>query len=129
VYGNEKIVGEELFAAMTRKVAYNTSTLPIAREDLFVASKLWNDDHAPADVAAACRRTLSDLQLDYLDLYLVHWPLDWRKVGIGLALFTTLCCSQNTVHTDDSRYDVHVTNLTPGRVSATLARGHRAVSR
>jgi diketogulonate reductase-like aldo/keto reductase len=80
VYGNEKIVGEELFAAMTRKVAYNTSTLPIAREDLFVASKLWNDDHAPADVAAACRRTLSDLQLDYLDLYLVHWPVPGKHV-------------------------------------------------
>jgi diketogulonate reductase-like aldo/keto reductase len=46
----------------------------IAREDLFITSKLWNNMHAPADVIASCRQSLTDLQLDYLDLYLVHWP-------------------------------------------------------
>jgi len=51
----------------------------IARSDVFVTSKLWNDDHRPEHVEAACRRTLGDLQLDYLDLYLVHWPMAWRK--------------------------------------------------
>ena len=80
VYGNEHLVGEELTSAMTR--------LGIARDELFIVSKLWNDDHAPEDVAAACRRSLSDLQLDYLDLYLVHWPLDWRK--------GTVLCPGNT---------------------------------
>ena len=52
---------------------------PIPRSELFVVSKLWNDDHAPGDVAAACRRSLRNLRLEYLDLYLIHWPLDWRK--------------------------------------------------
>ena len=42
-------------------------------------SKLWNDDHALGNVAAACRRSLRNLRLEYLDLYLIHWPLDWRK--------------------------------------------------
>eukprot|EP01065_Artemidia_motanka_P035229 TRINITY_DN43136_c0_g1_i1.p2 TRINITY_DN43136_c0_g1~~TRINITY_DN43136_c0_g1_i1.p2 ORF type:complete len:345 (+),score=123.74 TRINITY_DN43136_c0_g1_i1:93-1037(+) len=71
VYGNEHIVGEVLEQL--------TAAGTVQRKDLFVVSKLWNDDHRPEHVAAACRRTLSDLRLEYLDLYLVHWPTAWRK--------------------------------------------------
>jgi diketogulonate reductase-like aldo/keto reductase len=46
----------------------------VARADMFIMSKLWNDQHAPADVARAARKTLADLHLDYLDAYFVHWP-------------------------------------------------------
>jgi len=63
VYGNEKLIGESLKTAMAGGVK---------REDLWVTSKVWNDKHD--DVIASCKQSLKDLQLDYLDLYLVHWP-------------------------------------------------------
>jgi diketogulonate reductase-like aldo/keto reductase len=47
------------------------------RPDIYVTSKIWQTDHAAADVEASCRQTLADLQLDYLDLYLIHWPVAW----------------------------------------------------
>jgi alcohol dehydrogenase (NADP+) len=65
VYGNEAHIGvslAELFAE------------GIPREDLWITSKLWNDKHTEGDVIASCRKSLADLRLDYLDMYLVHWP-------------------------------------------------------
>ena len=46
----------------------------IQREQLWITSKLWNDKHGENDVIASCKQSLADLRLDYLDLYLVHWP-------------------------------------------------------
>jgi diketogulonate reductase-like aldo/keto reductase len=65
VYGNEHHIGHALRAIREGGVR---------REELWVTSKLWNDKHGEGDVAASCEQTLRDLQLDYLDLYLVHWP-------------------------------------------------------
>ena len=65
VYGNEAQVGHSLRAILDGGVK---------REDLWVTSKLWNDKHGEADVIPSCEQSLRDLQLDYLDLYLVHWP-------------------------------------------------------
>lgn len=65
VYGNEDRIGEVLSEVVRGGVA---------REDLWITSKLWNDMHSGEDVIASCEKSLSDLKLDYLDLYLVHWP-------------------------------------------------------
>eukprot|EP00891_Asterochloris_glomerata_P005337 jgi/Astpho2/5337/Aster-05888 len=47
----------------------------VHRKDVWITSKLWNAHHKPEEVARACRQTLKDLQLEYLDLYLIHWPV------------------------------------------------------
>jgi diketogulonate reductase-like aldo/keto reductase len=65
VYGNEPEVGASLEAVLASG---------IKREEIWVTSKLWNDKHAENDVIAQCRKSIADLRLDYLDLYLVHWP-------------------------------------------------------
>ena len=63
VYGNEKEIGAAL------KVITDGG---VPREELHITSKVWNDRHH--DVVGACRQSLADLGLEYLDLYLVHWP-------------------------------------------------------
>jgi alcohol dehydrogenase (NADP+) len=65
VYGNEDRIGKafkELFDGGLR------------RNEVWITSKLWNDKHGEGDVITSCEKSLIDLQIDYLELYLVHWP-------------------------------------------------------
>ena len=54
------------------------------RRDLFIISKVWNTDHAPEAVAASTKRTIADLQCEYLDLLLIHWPTPWVHPAGGV---------------------------------------------
>lgn len=74
IYGNENEVGQSLSAALKDGV--------IKRESLFCTSKLWNNCHDPVNVRSACEETLRSLRLDYLDLYLMHWPVAFEFQGV-----------------------------------------------
>ncbi|WP_414632230.1 aldo/keto reductase [Clostridium sp. UBA1652] len=67
VYGNEKSVGTGIAESK------------VPREELFVTSKVWNKDRGYEKTIAAFNKTLSDLGLDYLDLYLIHWPANSKQ--------------------------------------------------
>lgn len=70
LYGNEKEIGQALKAKFTEGI--------IKREDIFITSKVWNNSHRPDLVEPAIRTSLRDLGLDYLDLYLIHWPMAYK---------------------------------------------------
>ena len=74
-YGNEHKVGEGIARALDDGLC--------GREDLWITSKLWNTYHRKEHVTAACVKSLSDLRLDYLNLYLVHFPIALRYVDFS----------------------------------------------
>ncbi|KAL8947684.1 MAG: hypothetical protein Q9222_006068 [Ikaeria aurantiellina] len=67
IYGNQKAVGEGIKDGLEK--------VGLKRSDIWVTSKLWNDHHDPAKVEEALNDTLADLGVDYLDLWLMHWPV------------------------------------------------------
>lgn len=71
IYGNEPEIGAALADAL--------ETNAVARDEVWITSKLWNNAHAPEDVRPALERTLRDLRLETLDLYLIHWPVAQRR--------------------------------------------------
>jgi alcohol dehydrogenase (NADP+) len=67
IYGNEHEIGQAISDAMDNK--------EVTRNELWITSKLWNNRHKKADVQPSIEITLNNLKLDYLDLYLIHWPV------------------------------------------------------
>jgi alcohol dehydrogenase (NADP+) len=74
-YKNQQYIGEALSSAF--------QTGKVKREDVWITSKLWINHYDPDDVRPALEQTLKDLKLDYLDLYLIHWPIKVRKGASG----------------------------------------------
>jgi diketogulonate reductase-like aldo/keto reductase len=70
IYGNEEEIGQVFKEVIGKNVK---------RENIFITSKLWNTEHDPKKVEKACKKTLSDLKLDYLDLYLMHWGVAFKS--------------------------------------------------
>ncbi|MDR7317093.1 aldo/keto reductase [Brevibacillus nitrificans] len=80
IYGNEEGVGEGIRLGM--------KDAGIAREDLFITSKVWNSDLGYESTLAAYETSLKKLGLDYLDLYLIHWPVEGKYKEAWRALET-----------------------------------------
>ncbi len=74
IYGNEKEVGEAV------------RNSGIEREELFITTKLWNDDHGYDNTLKAFDKSLKTLNVDYIDLYLIHWPVKGKRKDSWKAL-------------------------------------------
>ncbi|MEI0492519.1 aldo/keto reductase [Brachyspira intermedia] len=76
IYGNEKSIGKAIKES------------GINRNELFITSKVWNKDRGYKTTLVAFEKTINDLQIDYLDLYLIHWPAsvnkfnDWDNINL-----------------------------------------------
>merc|ERR1711976_424834 len=82
IYGNEAEIGEAF---------QETFSDSLSRKDVFLTSKLWNTKHHPDDVLPAIQDSLQKLKTDYLDLYLIHWPVDFAR---GEDLFPKISDSE-----------------------------------
>lgn len=126
IYGNEKEVGSALHDAIQAG--------DVTREDMWITSKLWNDAHATEAVPAALQTTLNDLQLEYLDLYLMHWPVAMKvlpsyKVPLrgedfialdDLPLIDTWCAMEQQVQRQLVR-TIGVSNFSINKLQALLS--------
>lgn len=89
-YGNQKIIGEAFQEIFKRG--------KVKREELWITSKLWNTKHEPEVVDEACRETLNELQLEYLDLYLIHHAVSFENRQSGEPFPKRLDGSMAVIH-------------------------------
>lgn len=102
-YGNEKGVGRGLRAT------------GVAREDLFVTSKLNGEWHGREAVREAFQDSISRLGLDYLDLYLIHWPMPWQDRYVDAFLGLTDLLAEGRVRA------IGLSNFKPAHIDRVLA--------
>ena len=105
MYGNEAEVGEAI------------RTSGIDRNEIFVTSKLNNSFHEPGDAREAFDTTLSKLGMDYVDLFLIHWPLPTRFNGDYVSTWQTL----EEFHRDGRSRSIGVSNFQPDHLERLAA--------
>lgn len=104
MYGNEKEVGAALAAT------------GVSRDELFITTKLNNGNHLPDDARRSFDQSLKDLQLDYVDLFLIHWPLPTLYNGDYVTTWRVMC-----EFNDDGRSrSVGVSNFQPNHLQKII---------
>ena len=133
-YGNEREVGEALQAGLAAG--------GIAREDIFVTTKLWNTNHRPERVEPAFEASLDRLGLNYLDLYLIHTPFAFQPgddqdprdqngnviYDRGVTLLDTWRAMESLVDRGRCRA-IGLSDISSGRTGAHLRIGENQASR
>ena len=107
VYGNEEQVGQGIKEGL--------ESTGLNREDIFVTSKLFFEDFGRKNVAQAYETSIQKLGLDYLDLYLVHWP------GTNEAIMIDTCKGMEDLYKDNKVKNIGVSNFNPDHFEALLA--------
>ena len=107
IYGNEETVGQGIKEGL--------KSTGLSREDLFITSKLWLTDFGRQNVEDAYRQSVAKLGLDYLDLYLMHWP------GTNEAVMIDTWRGMEDLYKQSQVKNIGVSNFTPEHFEALLA--------
>ena len=107
IYGNEETVGQGIKEGL--------KSTGLSREDLFITSKLWLTDFGRQNVEEAYRQSVAKLGLDYLDLYLMHWP------GTNEAVMIDSWRGMEDLYKQNQVKNIGVSNFTPEHFEALLA--------
>ena len=107
IYGNEETVGQGIKEGL--------ESTGLSREDLFITSKLWLTDFGRQNVEDAYRQSVAKLGLDYLDLYLMHWP------GTNEAVMIDTWRGMEDLYKQSQVKNIGVSNFTPEHFEALLA--------
>jgi diketogulonate reductase-like aldo/keto reductase len=121
MYGNEVGVGRAIGGAIGDASEANLGTggsgesvHPLAREDIFVTTKVWNDDHGYDATLRAFDTSIANLGLDYVDLYLIHWPC------AGRGLFTETYKALETLYREGKVRAIGVSNFQPEHLARLM---------